>query len=256
MGEVNSIMAIKLSVVIPAFNEVKNLKRGVLDSVYDYLNKEKYEWEVLILDDGSSDKTLEVVRKFAQDHPGFRVFEEPHRGKGGTVIAGIKKARGEVVLFSDMDQSTPIDQVEKFWPKFEKGYDVVIGSRKGRPGQSMVRKIMTLGWVILRAIILGLPFRDTQCGFKAFKGSAAGRIFEKTLVFRAGNKVRGAAVTAGFDLEVLYVARKLGLKVAEVPVEWYEYGVRREVNPIKDSWEGLRDMVMIRLNALRGKYNL
>jgi len=243
-----------LSVVVPAYNEESNLKRGVLSSVYEYLCKQKYSWEVLVVDDGSTDKTVEVVEKFIKNHDGFKLFKEPHRGKGGTVIAGMLKAKGENILFSDMDQSTPIDQIEKFLPKLEKGYDVVIGSRAGREGQSIIRKVMAYGWVILRTIVLRLPFKDTQCGFKLFKKTAASKIFKKMMVFSEKMRTEGASVTAGFDLETLYIARKLGMKIAEVPVEWYEYGERREVSPIKDSWEGLRDLMRVRYNALLGKY--
>lgn len=247
---------IYLSVVIPAYNEEINLKRGVLGSVYEYLCKQKYSWEVLVVDDGSTDKTVEIIEKFVKDHDGFKFLKEPHRGKGGTVIAGMLKAKGKYILFSDMDQSTPIDQIKKFLPKLDKDFDVVIGSRAGRQGQSAVRKIMAYGWVVLRTLILRLPFKDTQCGFKAFKRDAAEKIFSKMRIFGEKMRTSGASVAAGFDLEILYIARKLGLKVAEVPVEWYEYGERREVNPIKDSWEGLRDLMKVRFNALLGKYKV
>lgn len=245
-----------LSVVLPAYNEVKNLRRGVLSSVYDFLKTKDFSWEVLIVDDGSADETVKMAEEFAREHSGFKVLKEPHRGKGGTVISGMLKTEGEIVLFSDMDQSTPIDQIEKFLPKFKSGYDIVIGSRSGRPGQSYVRKIMAYGWVFLRTILLRLPYKDTQCGFKAFKKEAAQEIFKRMQVFREGRRVSGAAVNAGFDLEILYIARKLKLKVAEVPVEWYEYGERKEVNPIKDSWDGLKDLLRVRINALLGKYNI
>jgi len=247
---------IYLSVVIPAYNEEINLKRGVLSSVYDYLNKQKYSWEVLVVDDGSTDKTIEIVEKFVKDHKGFKLMKEPHRGKGGTVIAGMLKADGEIILFSDADQSTPIDQIKKFLPRFESGSDVVIGSRAGREGSSFVRRIMASGWIILRSLILRLPFNDTQCGFKAFKKDAARNIFKRMRIFDENIRVKGASVNAAFDLEFLYIARKLKLKVAEVPVEWYEYGERREVSPIKDSWEGLRDLLRVRLNALLGRYKV
>jgi len=247
---------IHLSVVIPSYNEEINLKRGVLGSVYEYLCKQKYSWEVLVVDDGSTDKTVEIVEKFIKDHNGFKLFKEPHRGKGGTVIAGILKAKGGNILFSDMDQSTPIDQIEKFLPKLEKGFDVVIGSRAGREGQSVIRKVMAYGWVVLRSLILRLPFKDTQCGFKVFKKQAANKIFKRLMVFSGKMRVKGSSVTAGFDLEILYIARKIGLKISEVPVEWYEYGERREVSAIKDSWEGLRDLLKVRINALLGKYKV
>jgi glycosyltransferase involved in cell wall biosynthesis len=245
---------IYLSVVIPAYNEEINLKRGVLGSVYDYLNKQKYSWEVLVVDDGSTDKTVKLVEKFVKDHKGFRLLKEPHRGKGGTVIAGMLKAHGENILFSDMDQSTPIDQLEKVLPKMEEGYDLVIGSRAEREGASIIRKIMAYGWMFLRTIILRLPYRDTQCGFKMFKKGAARTIFKRMKLFGENMRGKGASVNAAFDLEFLYIARKQKLKVAEVPVEWYEYGERKEVSPIKDSWEGFRDLMRVRVNALLGRY--
>jgi hypothetical protein len=155
-----------------------------------------------------------------------------------------------------MDQSTPIDQFDKLIPKFEKGYDVVIGSRHGRPGQTLIRKIMAYGFVFLRTLILRLPYKDTQCGFKAFRRESAEQIFKRLMVFGGDSGFEKGSVTAGFDLEVLYVARKLRLKVSEVPIEWYEYGERKEVNPIKDSWEGFRDLMKVRINSLTGKYKI
>lgn len=245
-----------LSVVIPAYNEEINLKRGVLDSVNEYLKGKDFTWEVIVMDDGSSDGTALFVEKFCQKHKGFYLRKEPHRGKGGTIIAGAEAANGEYVLFADMDQSTPMDQFDKFIPKLKKGYDVAIGSRSGRPGQPLVRKIMAYGFVILRAIILRLPFKDTQCGFKVFSSEASREIFKRTQIYRKDKTVKTGSVTAGFDLEILYIARKLKLKIVEIPVEWYEYGQRKEVNPITDSIEGFRGMMMVRINALQGKYKV
>jgi glycosyltransferase involved in cell wall biosynthesis len=245
-----------LSVVIPTYNEEINLKRGVLGSVYEYLSKQKYTWEVLVVDDGSTDKTADIEEKFVNDHKGFRLHREPHRGKGGTVIAGMLKAKGENILFTDTDQSTPIDQIEKFLPKLKNGYDVVIGSRSGRKGAPIIRKAMALGWMILRTIILRLPYKDTQCGFKVFKKDAARDIFKRMKIYSENTRVKGASVHAAFDLEFLYIARKLKLKIAEVPVECYEYGERREVSPFKDSWEGLSGLIRVRYNALLGRYKI
>lgn len=245
-----------LSVVIPAYNEVKNIESGVLDEVFDYLRRQKYSWEVLLVDDGSPDNTPKLLSNFAKKHENFKFFEEPHRGKAGTVIAGMLKTQGEIVLFTDMDQATPLNQIEKFLPKFESGYNVVIGSRVGREGYPLVRKIMAYGFMTLRKLILNLPFKDTQCGFKAFKKEDAEEIFKRMKVFNDKQRAKGAAVTAGFDLEILYIARKLRLKVAEVQVEWHEKGLRKEVNPIKDSWDGFRDLIKVRVNALSGKYQV
>jgi glycosyltransferase involved in cell wall biosynthesis len=244
-----------LSIVLPAFNEEYNLRTGVLDSVYDYLLGQDYSWEVIFVDDGSTDNTAKLAENFAQKHPNFLVLKESHRGKAGTVISGILKARGDIVVFTDTDQATPIDQLEKVLPKFTKGYDVVIGSRHGREGAPITRKIMAFGFSFLRLIILRLPFKDTQCGFKAFTAGAAAEIFKRLKIFDANNKNAGASVTAGFDLEILYVARKLGYKIVEVPVDWH-HKEGTKVDPIKDSLEGLRDLLKVRINALQGKYRV
>ncbi len=247
-----------LSVVIPAYNEEKNLKLGVLEKVANYLKKQRYSWEVILVDDGSTDSTAAILESFASKNKGFRVLKEPHRGKGGTVIAGMLAAKGRIVLFTDMDQATPISEIEKLLPKFKKGVDIAIGSRTGRKGASFVRKAMAYGFMILRTLILRLPYKDTQCGFKAFKKETIRPIFERMKVFRENQSVKGAAVTAGFDLELLYIARKLNFKVSEVPVFWQNVGDRGEsgVNPLKDSWQGFRDLMKVRINAFLGKYGV
>ena len=252
-----------LSVVIPAYNEEKNIKAGALKEVFDYLKRQKYSWEVLLVDDGSKDSTVSLLTQFCQKHKGlpagrqaFKVLKEPHRGKAGTVIAGVLASVGDIVLFTDMDQATPIHELEKILPKFEDGYDIAIGSRLGREGYPFIRKTMAYGFMILRTIILKLPYKDTQCGFKAFKKQVAKEIFKRMQVFKENAKMSGASVKAGFDLEILYIARKLNYKVAEVTVDWHEKNLRREVNPIKDSYEGLRDLLRVRKNAIMGKYKL
>jgi glycosyltransferase involved in cell wall biosynthesis len=196
-----------------------------------------------------------LASSFTKNKKNIYILREPHRGKAGTVTAGILKAKGEVILFTDTDQATPIVQLEKVLPKFREGYDVVIGSRHGREGAPLIRKAMAYGFSILRLLVLRLPFKDTQCGFKAFSNIAAENIFKRLEIFDAGSVSEGASVTAGFDLEVLYVARKLGYKIAEVPVDWH-HKEGTKVDPIKDSIEGLRGLLMVRLNALQGKYKV
>lgn len=248
---------IYLSVVIPAYNEEENLRRGVLDSVNDYLSNKQYGWEVVLVDDGSSDKTLSILSNYSKNHKNFRILKNEHGGKAQAVISGLMSGRGDIVLFTDMDQATPIDQLDKLLPKLKSGYDIAIGSRAGRKGAPLTRKIMAYGFMILRTLILRLPYGDTQCGFKAFKRQAAQKISSRMKVFSGKQKVMGSAVKAGFDLEMLYIARKLKLKVAEVKVDWFDRGDRGEsgVSPIKDSWEGLRDLLKVRINAFQGKYN-
>lgn len=245
----------KISIVIPSFNEENNIRTGSLSGMVDYLSAQKYLWEIIVVDDGSTDKTAELADKFAKNHKNILVLKEPHRGKGGTVIAGMLQATGDIVIFDDMDQATPIDQLEKILPKFDERFDVVIGSRAGREGAPLIRKTMALGFSILRNIVLQLPYKDTQCGFKAFTKEASEKIFKRLKVFNNKQSQLGASVSAGFDLEILYVARKLKLKVAEVPVVWH-HKEGTKVNPVKDSWEGLRDLIKVRLNALQGKYKI
>ncbi|MCX7928181.1 MAG: glycosyltransferase family 2 protein [Patescibacteria group bacterium] len=244
-----------LSVVIPAYNEVSNLRNKVLDEVYNYLKKQNYSWEVLVVNDGSTDDTSKMVLDFVKRHKNFYLYNEPHRGKAATVIAGMLKAKGEIILFTDMDQATPIDQLEKILPEFDNNVDIVIGSRSGREGAPLVRRAMAAGFSILRYLILRLPYKDTQCGFKAFKKNAARVIFKKMKVFRNNQQIKGSAVKAGFDLELLYIARKLSLQVREVPVKWHHKGTVR-VNPIKDSIDGLFDLIKVRLNSIMGKYKI
>jgi glycosyltransferase involved in cell wall biosynthesis len=243
-----------LSIIIPAYNEEETIrKNNPLKKVHSYLKKQKYTWTVTVVDDGSTDNTASQVEKFSKTHKNFFLQKEPHRGKGATVTAGILKAKGKIVLFTDMDQSTPISHISDFLPKFESGSDIVIGQRKGRKGAPFYRKLMAFGFVLLRTIFLRLPLKDTQCGFKAFTHASSQKVFAKMKYFLGQKNIKGAAVNAGFDIEFLFLARKLGYKISEVPVNW-NYGERRKVSLVKDSLEAVKDVLRIRLNALKGKY--
>lgn len=244
---------IKLSVVIPAYNEAKNLNDGVLDLVADYLVKQDFTYEVILVDDGSTDETVAIIERQIKNKNGFRLIKNPHGGKAVTVMTGMLAAGGEIIMFSDMDQATPLSEIEKFFPKFEEGFDIVIGSRHGRKGAPLIRKITAWGFSFLRNLILGLPFSDTQCGFKAFNNKSAQSVFPKILKMWQSARVKGAAVNAGFDVETLFLGKKRGLKIVEVPVNWHYVGTER-VQLIKDAIEAIRDMVRIRLNDWQGKY--
>lgn len=245
-----------LSVIIPAFNEETNIRLGSLEKVAMYLTRQTYIWEAIIVDDGSLDGSPKLLDTFAQSNPGFRIIHNQHLGKAGTVITGVTAAKGEIVLFSDLDQATPITELEKILPWFTKGKDVVIGSRSSRrEGAPLSRIIMARGFMKLRGIFLGLKgITDTQCGFKAFKAGVAKQIFSKLQLYGKPHKTQGPMVTAGFDIEVLFLAKKLGYHIQEVPVEWH-YVETRRVNPIKDSVQGLTDILAIRWNAMQGRYN-
>lgn len=245
-----------LSVVIPCYNEEKNLQNNVLTSVAEYLDNKSYIYEGIIVDDGSSDESVKLVKDFIKLHPKFILVENSHQGKAFTVITGVLKSRGKYILFSDFDQATPINEVEKLLPHLDKGCEVVIGSRNGeRKGAPILRLIMARGFMLLRTVILGLSgIKDTQCGFKAFEQNAAKSIFSRLKLYGQKKKTaKGALVTAGFDVEVLYIAKKLGYKIKEVPVEWH-YVETRRVNPLRDSIEGLRDMIKLRGNDIKGFY--
>ncbi len=244
-----------LSVVIPCYNEEKNIKIGALEKVADYLAKQDYSWEVDIVDDGSNDNSISLVEEFVKNHRNFFLFKNPHQGKAATVISGMLRAEGEYILFTDFDQATPINEVEKILP-YLKNFDIVIGSRNTkRTGAPLSRVIIARGFMLLRSIILGLNgISDTQCGFKAFRREVARQLFSRLKIYGYRQTISGPMVTAGFDIEVLFLARKLGFKIKEVPVEWH-YVETRRVNPIKDSIYGFWDLVRIRLYSLRGFYD-
>ncbi len=244
-----------ISIVIPAYNEETNIRLGTLDKVVRYLQHVFFSWEVIIVDDGSTDMTKRLLADFVDQNKGFQAIFNPHQGKAATVITGMLAAKGNIVLFSDLDQATPLHEIRKLLPFFDKGYDVVIGSRSGeRHGAPLSRKIMARGFMALRSIILGLHgIIDTQCGFKAFRREVAYDVFRSLKRYGKGHEVSGAMVTAGFDIEILFVAKRKGYKIKEVPVEWH-YVETRRVNPIKDSLQGIMDIIAIRLNAWRGLY--
>lgn len=245
-----------LSVVIPSYDEMANLQKGVLDKVEHFLSKKQYSYEVIIVDDGSKDGSVKFVKQFIQDNPNFRLIENPHLGKGGAVTAGMLNSKGDFVLFSDMDQATPIEEIDKLLPYFDKGYDIVIGSRNSqRRGAPWTRILMAKGMVFLRTLLVGVHgISDTQCGFKMFKHDVAQKLFGKiNKLHHDSQRISGSNVSAGFDVELLFVAQKMKYKIKEVPVNWL-YVETRRVSPIKDSIEGLMDLLRIKAKALRGAY--
>ncbi len=247
-----------LSVVIPSFDEMANLQKGVLQKVRSFLDEKKYHYEVIVVDDGSTDGSVNFIEAFAKDNKTFTLIKNSHMGKAGAVTAGMLKASGKYVLFTDMDQATPIEEIDKLLPEFAKGYEVVIGSRDTyRKGSPLTRRVISRAAIILRKAIVGLPsIRDTQCGFKAFTFEAKEKIFTKIYDIHHGFQViSGSAVTAGFDVELLLLAKENEYKIKEVPITWL-YVETRRVNPIKDSIEGVKDLLRIRQLMMQGKYSL
>ncbi|MBC7224926.1 MAG: glycosyltransferase family 2 protein [Anaerolineae bacterium] len=252
MGTVRPLV----SVVIPAYNEEVRLP-GTLEQVVAYLERQDYPWEVIVVDDGSEDRTAEIAEGFAQRYPGVRVIRNPHRGKGYTVRTGMLAGQGDYILFSDADLATPIEELEKLLAYLERGYDVAIGSREGvgavRHGEPWFRHFIGRVFNLLVRLVAVGDFQDTQCGFKAFRQQAAKDIFSSLRLYgEDAPEIKGGAVTA-FDVELLFLALKKGYKVKEVPVVW-RYGKHSKVNPLRDSIHMFRDVLAVRWNDWRGLY--
>lgn len=237
----------KYSIIIPAYNEAARLGK-TLERVLTYVSAELCETEVIVVNDGSRDRTPELVREYAQEHPCLRLLENPgNRGKGYSVRNGMLHASGAVLLFSDADLAAPIEEAPKLFDAIDKGADVAIGSRWLRPElqserQSLLRQFYGRLFNLALRILLGLKFKDTQCGFKAFTRAAAQKIFLRQRVERWG-----------FDPELLYLARKYGLKVSEVPVAWAHVEGTR-ISPLRDGLHMFTEALQVRWNALTGKY--
>ncbi len=246
----------KLSIVIPAYNEIDNLNKGVLDDADEYLKTKKYDWEVIVVDDGSTDGSAEKISSWIKSHPGWNLIKNPHQGKAATVKAGIMKTRGDYILFTDFDQATPLSEVEKLIPFIKKGYQIAIGSRevKGseRLDEPQYRHLMGKVFNFAVQIIAIGGIHDTQCGFKLFTSQAAKNLFNSLIVY--GNGIEKQAFTGAFDVELLFIAQKRGYKIAEVPVSWRHVKTDR-VNPVRDSVRMFLDLIKIRLTALSGGYS-
>lgn len=204
-----------LSVVIPAYNEEKRLSES-LPRVLDYLQQQSYGWELLVVDDGSSDRTSDVARALGQGHDVRILRNDGNQGKGGSIQRGMLEARGAWRLFSDADLSTPIEELTKFWSYTDAGFDVVIGSRALPESELAVRQPASreLAGRIFNAAVQTLLVRglsDTQCGFKLFSARAAEDVFS-----------RQTLMGFAFDVEVLMLARKLGYRIKEAPVRWVD----------------------------------
>ena len=182
----------RLSVIIPAYNEEPNFKKGTIDNVPKYLEKQDYSYEILIVDDGSSDETAQLAQDFAKKNNNVRVIKNPHQGKAETVKTGVEKANGELILFTDFDQATPIDEVDRLLPHFPE-YDIVIGSRQlpgaKREKEPFHRHIMGLVFNLVVQAIAVRGIWDTQAGFKCFKSTVAKELFNQLKVYGQGKKV-------------------------------------------------------------------
>ena len=235
-----------LSIIIPAHNEENRLPRS-LEQVFAFLGRQSYASEVLVVENGSSDRTLEIAQGFVKEHRNLRVIHEESRGKGRAVRRGMLEAHGEYRFMCDADLSMPIEEVNKFLPPARNDFDIAIGSREVmgafRYDEPSYRHLggRLINLTIRLLILPGL--QDTQCGFKCFRAAAAERLFKcQTLDGWS------------FDIELLFVAHRLGYRIIEIPIDWY-YRPESKVNAIRDALHMIGDIFLIRVNALRGRYD-
>lgn len=240
-------MNIKLSVVVPVYNEDKRLKSG-FGHYYSYLKKQKYSWELIFVNDGSRDNTLKLLEDLVKGKPQVKIVSySDNHGKGYAICQGIEKAQGEYILFTDLDHSVPIQTAENFFPYFEKGYPVVIGSRRVKGAkiavhQKPLREFLGRGFTAIVNMFIYWGVADATCGFKAFENSVAKKIFSKITVY-----------DWAFDAEILYICKKNSIKLAQAPVTWSD--VRgSKVSLKKDILRSFRGILKIRINDLKGKY--
>jgi dolichyl-phosphate beta-glucosyltransferase len=235
------------SIVIPAYNEGARLG-ATLEKVLAYVRARRWGAEVIVVNDGSRDNTAEIVKTLAAKDPALRLVENPgNRGKGYSVRNGMLNARGRIVLFSDADLSSPIEEAPKLFQALDEGADIAIGSRWLRAEtqtqrQPLHRQFFGRIFNLMLRITLGLKFKDTQCGFKAFKQPAVQAIFPLQKIERWG-----------FDPETLFLARKFKFKVEEIPVAWGHSGGTR-IHPLVDGSRMFVEMLRIRWYELAGKY--
>jgi dolichyl-phosphate beta-glucosyltransferase len=238
---------ITYSIVVPAYNESARIG-ATLEKALIYAAEHGWNAEIVVVDDGSTDTTPEIIRGLALRYPGLRLLQNPgNRGKGYSVRNGMLHAHGEILMFSDADSSSPIEEAGKLFAAIAQGADIAIGSRWLKAElqtrkQPLHRQLFGRMFNLALRLVLGLRFKDTQCGFKAFSRRAAGAIFPLQSIDRWG-----------FDPELLYLARKFGLRVVEVPVAWaHRDGTR--LSPLRDGISMLGEMLRIRWNWWNGKY--
>lgn len=248
----------EISVIIPTYNEEKRGIKKNLAVVMDFLESESYDYELIVADDGSTDNTVGVAEEFARGKERVKILKLSHRGKGATVRDGMLEAEGKYLLFSDADLATPIEELKRLlnWVK-EQGFDIAIASREGvgarRENEPYYRHFLGRGFNFLVKLIALRGIEDTQCGFKLFKAAVAKDILKRLKIYAPLNGEIKHPYLGAFDVEILFLAKKLGYQIKEVPVTWH-YAETQKLDPLKDSLRMARDVLTVRLNDWRGLY--
>jgi dolichyl-phosphate beta-glucosyltransferase len=238
----------KYSIVIPAFNESRRIP-ATLAAILDCIREKKWDAEIVVVNDGSTDSTAQLILDIARSAPELRMLENPgNRGKGYSVRNGVLHALGEIVMFTDADLSAPIAEAERLFAAIAGGADIAIGSRWLESGrqthrQPFYRQFFGRCFNMVCRMVMRLPFADTQCGFKAFKRGAAQTVFQLQTIERWG-----------FDPEILFIALKRGFAIQEVPVSW-AHDERSRISYLKDGMQMLKELAIVRWNALTGHYS-
>lgn len=249
----------KFSIVIPAYNESERILTS-LTQVFTFMRNYVESFEVVVVDDGSKDNTVELLEKYAQENSELVIVRNPHKGKGPTVYTGMTKAKGQYILMTDADMATPIDELKKFYNWIEEhNYDIVIASREGigarRVNEPFYRHLMGRVFNIIVQIIALPGINDSQCGFKLFKASVARDIFSRLKIYGDDSKEIKKGYMGAFDVEVLFIARKLKYKIKEISVPW-TYVKTTRLNVLSDSINMALDVLKVRLNDLKGVYKV
>jgi glycosyltransferase involved in cell wall biosynthesis len=246
-----------LTLVIPAYNEATRLGE-TLEAASAYLGGQAYEHELIVVDDGSTDETAAIAAAFAGGQRNVRLLSIPHGGKAAAVRAGMDAASMDLIAFCDADLATPLTHLPEFRVAAANGCAVVIGSREGagsrRIGEPIYRHLMGRVFNTLVRVLLLPGIQDTQCGFKLFGREAADSILRRARLYSGSSEVVAGPRVTAFDVELLVVARRLGYEVCSIPVVW-TYGKQSKVNPARDTWYNLLDVLRVRVNAWRGRYD-
>lgn len=239
-----------LSIIIPCYNEERRLQKNLQIKI-DYLKKQKYDWEMILVNDGSTDDTRKIITDYIAKNKNLNirlVDVKPNQGKGNAVKAGMLSARGSWQLFTDADNSTPMPEIEKLFV-YKNEFDIIIASRylaqsKIAQKQTLMRRFISRAGNLFIRFFLGLNFLDTQCGFKLFTAESAKKIFSKCLIKRWG-----------FDLEILTLGKKLNFKIKEVAVTWSDTSDSK-LRPVKAASQVFGEAIKIKYNILTNKYQI